>query len=149
MTDTHNRTTEDPNFVYTYDAEGNRTSKTAKSSDPADDHETLYLWDQRNRLAAVVLKNNAGDVTQRIKYRYDAFDHLIDRYSDVNADGEGDFTMGDADVERYVYDGDQIVIVEHSTVGSGVDTINRYLWGLEVDQILAQEKVDTATNAVA
>ncbi|MGC3970871.1 MAG: hypothetical protein QM775_27125 [Pirellulales bacterium] len=94
-----------------------------------------------------MLKNNAGDVTQRIEYRYDAFDHLIGRYSDVTADG--DFTMDDADVERYVYDGDQIVIVEHSTVGSGVDTINRYLWGPEVDQILAQEKVDTTNNAVA
>lgn len=148
VTDAHNRTTEDPNFVYTYDDEGNRTSKTAKSSDPADDHTTLYIWDQRNRLAAVVLKNNAGDVTQRIEYRYDAFDHLIGRYADVTANGSDEFDMDDADVERYVYDGNQIAIVQHSIIGSGVDTIERYLWGAQVDQILAQETINTTTNAI-
>lgn len=96
-----------------------------------------------------MLKNNAGDVTQRIEYRYDAFDQLIGRYADTTVSGSNEFDMDDADVERYVYDGDQIVIAHHLTVGSVADTVDRYLWGSQVDQILAKKGVDVATNSVA
>ena len=55
----------DGTYNYTYDAEGNRTSRTRISSDTCDDHEINYSWDDRNRLTSVTFKNNNSGVTRR------------------------------------------------------------------------------------
>ena len=44
-TGSDNQLQSDGTFTYTYDAEGNCTSRTRISSDPADDHTTIYTWD--------------------------------------------------------------------------------------------------------
>jgi len=58
----------DGTFTYQYDAEGNRTSRTRISNDAADDYNTDYTWDNRNRLTQITFKNNAGDVTKTVNY---------------------------------------------------------------------------------
>lgn len=96
----------------------------------------------------MVLKNNAGHITQQIEYRYDAFDDMIGRNADVTANDSDAFELDEAGVERYVGDRDQIVIAQHSTCDSGVDALE-LPWGVEVDQILAQDNFDSGTNAFA
>ncbi len=132
----NNRLDSDGTFNYTYDNNGNLISKVRISSDAADDHETDYEWDFRNRLASVTMKDNAGDVTQKVVYAYDAFDRLIGRQV-----FEG--TSSTASVsQHFIYDGMQIV----ETLSDNGDVQNRYLWGPEVDQLLAQE--DSSGNVL-
>jgi YD repeat-containing protein len=82
VTGLNNQLSEDPTFTYTYDAEGNRTSRVRKSSDPADDKTVLYEWDHKNRLTKVTFKRNDGTITKTIDYVYDAFDRLTRRTMD-------------------------------------------------------------------
>lgn len=144
-TDWHNRTVEDADFTYAYNAEGNRVAKTRKSG-TTDDHFVEYQWDYRNRLTAVVFKNNGGSVTKRVEYQYDVFDHMIVRLVDTTS-GDG-FVMTDAAAARYVYDGDQIVLAFAGTNGSAWDLEQRYVWGPQIDQLLAQEEFDATNNDI-
>jgi RHS repeat-associated protein len=89
---------------------------------------TEYVWDYRNRLASVLFKDGAGVVTKTISYTYDGNNQRIGK----NVDGA---------VERYVIDRNQISLVFD---GAGVQT-HRYLYGTQVDQVLADETA-TATN---
>jgi hypothetical protein len=60
----------------------------------------------------------------------------------TDLDGAG---AGAARTERYVCDGEQIAIVFD---GSGTQT-HRYLYGTQVDQVLAEERGTTLTWALA
>ena len=133
-TGTNNRLLSDGTFTYTYDNEGNRISRTRISSDPADDYQTLYTWDNRNRLTSVTFKDNNGDTTKTVTYLYDVFDRWI---------GETIAVPGQAVQQtRFVYDGNQIVL-QFDKTGTGdlaaSDLSHRYLWGPAVDQLLADE----------
>lgn len=55
------------NTMYTYDANGNTTSKTNSSGT------TSYAWDFENRLSSVTLPNGGGTVT----FKYDPFGRRI------------------------------------------------------------------------
>ena len=66
-TTTGNRLTSDGTYNYTYDNEGNLTTQT-KISDGA---QTIYLWDYRNRLTDVVVKNGAGVTITHDVFTYD------------------------------------------------------------------------------
>ena len=138
-TGTNNRLLSDGTFTYTYDNEGNRISRTRISSDPADDYQTLYTWDNRNRLTSVTFKDNNGDTTKTVTYLYDVFDRWI---------GETIAVPGQAVQQtRFVYDGNQIVL-QFDKTGTGdlaaSDLSHRYLWGPAVDQLLADEHVTSA-----
>lgn len=129
-TGTNNRMSSDGTFNYTYDAEGNTLTKVRISNDPADDKTVEYTWDHRNRLASVSFKNNAGTLTQKVLYTYDAFDRLIGREVD---------TDGDADIDEsshFIFD-DQHVALALSDSGT---VQNRYLHGPLVDMVLADEQ---------
>ena len=133
-TGTNNRLLSDGTFTYTYDNEGNRISRTRISSDPADDYQTLYTWDNRDRLTSVTFKDNNGDTTKTVTYLYDVFDRWI---------GETIAVPGQAVQQtRFVYDGNQIVL-QFDKTGTGdlaaSDLSHRYLWGPAVDQLLADE----------
>jgi len=139
MTGANNQLLSDGTFNYTYDAEGNRTRRTRISNDPADDYETDYAWDNRNRLTSVTFRNNNSDVTKTVAYIYDAFNRWI---------GETIAVPGQAlQQTRFVYDGNQIVM-QFDKAGSGnlaaTDLSHRYLWGPAVDQLLADEQVSNA-----
>ncbi|MEM6471894.1 MAG: RHS repeat-associated core domain-containing protein [Planctomycetota bacterium] len=131
---TWNRLLADGTFNYTYDANGNRTGRTRISSAAADDYETIYSWDHRNRLTSITIKDNLGAVTRQIDYAYNAFDERIEKVIDL--DGAG---IGTATTERYVYDGGDILVV----VDDAGAVEQRMLHGPAVDQILAIEETSS------
>jgi RHS repeat-associated protein len=113
-----NRLTTDGVYSYDYDNEGNRTKRTEIATGKVDE----YTWDYRNRLTGVVNKNVYGVVTQTVSYEYDVNDLRVSK----NVDGS---------VEKYFLDGDNIAFV---TDGAGKQTFH-YLYGMEADQVLAQD----------
>jgi YD repeat-containing protein len=113
-----NRSTTDGVYSYDYDLEGNRTKRTEIATGKVDE----YTWDYRNRLTGVVSKNIYGVVTQTVSYEYD----VNDLRTKKTVDGS---------VENYYLDGGNIAFV---TDGVGDRTFH-YLYGLEADQVLAQD----------
>jgi RHS repeat-associated protein len=106
-------------FTYEYDNEGNRTKRTETATGKV----TEYIWDYHNRLTGVVFKDANGVVLKNIEYIYDANNQRIGKKID------GVVT------ERYVLDRNQIALVFN---GQGVQK-SRYLYGIQVDQVLAEE----------
>jgi RHS repeat-associated protein len=136
----------EPTPDYTYDNEGNRTSRfiDLDDSDQWDANETgvQYTWDHRNRLTRVTYKTGpTAPATKTIDYAYDAFNQLAKRVEDP------DGATGSAAVDQtfYVYEQGQVALEFHQT-GSGNldanDLSHRYLWGPVVDQLLADEQVN-------
>jgi RHS repeat-associated protein len=121
-----NRLLSDGTYSYTYDNEGNRTSRTNIASGEV----TQYTWDYRNRLTSVVTKDSGGTVTKSVAYTYDVYDRRIAKL--IDPDGAG---LATPQTERMVYDGDNIALTFD---GTGTQT-HRYLYGPGVDQILADE----------
>jgi RHS repeat-associated protein len=126
LTEANNRLSSDGFYTYSYDDEGNLTSKVNLS----DNSSTVYGWDNRNRLVAMTQKDGNGDVTQTILYRYDAFNRRIAKV--IDADGSG---SGAAQVERMVYNGNDIALTFD---GNGTQT-HRYMYGVGVDAIASDE----------
>ena len=96
QTGTDNRLTNDGTYSYTYDAEGNRLTRTKTATGEV----TEYTWDYHNRLTKVTEKNSQGTVTQVVEYIYDVFNRRIGRKIDTSAP----FDMANAVIERYVLD---------------------------------------------
>jgi RHS repeat-associated protein len=119
VTGVNNQLLNDGTYSYVYDGEGNRTRRTEIASGKV----TEYVWDYRNRLASVLFKDAGGSVSKTIEYIYDGNNQRIGK----RIDG--------AVVERYVIDRNQIALVFD---GAGVQT-HRYLYGTQVDQVLADE----------
>jgi RHS repeat-associated protein len=119
QTGTNNQLLADGQFTYEYDHEGNRTKRTEAATGKV----TEYLWDYHNRLTGVVFKDAAGAVLKNIEYIYDVNNQRIGKKID------GVVT------ERYVLDRNQIALVFD---GQGVQK-SRYLYGTQVDQVLAEE----------
>ncbi len=129
MTASGNRLMSDGVYAYDYDAEGNRTKRTKIVGGAVD----LYTWDYRNRLTSIVSKTSiTGTVTQTVGYEYDVDDRRVKK----TVDGV---------VENYYIDRDQIAFV---TDGSGNQTFH-YLYGLNVDQVLAQDSPAVMVWALA
>ena len=130
-------------YDYQYDAEGNRTRRT----DIASGEVTDYDWDHRNRLTRVTIKaSDQGPVTKDILYDYDAFNRLVGKTV-----AHGNDPAEPEDVTYFIYDGerwergnagDHLALVFD---GNG-DLTNRYLHGPAVDQILADEQLDSLTT---
>jgi YD repeat-containing protein len=78
-----NRLTSDGTYTYTYDNEGNLLSKTRIS----DGQVTEFVWDYRNRLSGVVVKDAGGAVLQETVFTYDVNDRRIGKR--VDPDGPG------------------------------------------------------------
>ena len=144
QTGTDNRLTNDGTYSYTYDAEGNRLTRTKTATGEV----TEYTWDYHNRLTKVTEKNSQGTVTQVVEYIYDVFNRRIGRKIDTSAP----FDMANAVIERYVLDdihnglasadGGNVVLDFVDPDGSGAQAIamsKRYLYGEAVDQLFAQE----------
>jgi RHS repeat-associated protein len=118
ITDAGNRLRSDGTYSYEYDDEGNRTIRTKIADGTVD----TYSWDYRNRLMGIVSTDLDGVVTRSVGYTYDVDDQRISK----TIDGV---------VENYYLDGEQIAFV---TDGGGHETFH-YLYGLNVDQVLAQD----------
>ncbi|MDX1928385.1 MAG: RHS repeat-associated core domain-containing protein, partial [Pirellulaceae bacterium] len=138
-TSTNNRTTADPGFTYTYDDQGNRTSRTETATGKV----TEYSWDHRNRLVTVKDRNTAGgSVVKQVDYAYDAFNRLVKRTFD--ADGAG---SGTATNQYWVYD-EGINAVLQFDGSSASNLSHRYLWSDRVDELLADETVGSGADTL-
>jgi YD repeat-containing protein len=132
----NNQLTSDGVFTYTYDAEGNRLTRTRVSTDPAADWLTEYEWDHRNRLVKVSFHDEEETLTKQVRYTYDMYGRRIGKAIDEDGDSDVDYS------EAYVYDETDIVLdfVDADGDGEGEFVLaRRYLWGSAVDQLLAQE----------
>jgi RHS repeat-associated protein len=121
---------------YYHDSEGNRTEK----SDGGDTGYTDYEWDHRNRLTEVRIYDEGPWVDGRqpvghFYYSYDALNQLISRREVVAAN---------ATIDTYfVYDQGQIVMQLDGGSGTTSEVDNIYLWGPNVDQLMADDDLDT------
>ncbi|MEW4454588.1 RHS repeat-associated core domain-containing protein [Bremerella sp. JC817] len=139
----NNQLLSDGTFNYTYDDEGNRLTKTNISTGEVIE----YTWDYRNRLVNITTKTSGGTVTHEVDYTYDIFNRRI--VKTVDADGAG---SGTATEEIYIYDG---LREERGAAGDHMllrfdeaeDLTDRYLYGANVDQILASEEVTSTASA--
>ncbi len=122
--DPDNRLRSDGTYNYLYDAEGNRTKRTEMATGIVDN----YTWDYRNRLVSIVTVASGGAVLETVEYEYDVDDQRV-RKRITSALPTGGV------VENYFIDRDQIAFV---TDGGGSETFH-YLYGLNIDQVLAQD----------
>jgi RHS repeat-associated protein len=106
----NNQLTNDGEFRYTYDDEGNRISKTSLTTG----EKTAYNWDHRNRLIGVAI--GSGWKKQQVQYRYDYMNRLTHRND-----------------ELFVHDGWQVVC----SLKNG-KIVDRYLWGARQDELLCE-----------
>ncbi len=111
----NNRIQSDDTFIYQYDGEGNLIRKTRSE----DDSYIAYSWDHRNRLTEVSSYSDEDILVGSATYVYDALNQLIVRGT-----------------ETLVYDDGQVVLRFLSD-----NLHDRYLWGPEVDQLLADEQI--------
>jgi RHS repeat-associated protein len=146
----NNQLLSDGIHTYTYDEEGNRTSRT----DIATGEVTEYTWDHRNRLIRVSTRATAnGPLTTDIHYAYDFGQRWVRKV----------FNPGQSDERStvFVHDGGDEqnplilqpirppqIVLHFDREGAGdaseTDLAHRYLWGPNVDQILADEQLDSS-----
>ena len=146
----------DGTYTYTYDAEGNRTSRfiwtDANTNGVVDSGEksqiTEYEWDYRNRLVEVRERaDEASSTSQVVDYAYDTQNRWIKKTLDSDGASGSDPIVQTV----FVYDGNQIALqFEKTGVGdvAAADLAHRYLWGAAVDQLLADEDLTGATPEV-
>lgn len=93
-------------------------------------------WDYRNRLVAIIDKLG-GVETQRVEFAYDVLDRRIVKR--VDADGAENAV---ATTTHFVYDREQVLM---EFEGANATSSQRYLYGPQIDQVLAQEGAAGAT----
>lgn len=111
-----NELTADSNASFTYDNDGNTTSKTDSTGT------TNYAWDYENRLTSVTLPASGGTVS----FKYDPLGRRIYKSSSTAT-------------SIFLYDGDNVV---QRVNGTG-STVARYTQGQNIDEPLAQEQSTT------
>ncbi|RCS50455.1 hypothetical protein DTL42_11260 [Bremerella cremea] len=142
-TDDNNQILSDGTYNFTYDDEGNRLTKTNISTGEVIE----YSWDYRNRLVNITTKTSGGTVTHEVDYTYDIFNRRIGKTIDADGDGAGTATE-----EIYIYDG---LREEQGNAGDHIllafdesdDLTDRFLYGPNVDQVLASEEVTSTASA--
>jgi RHS repeat-associated protein len=126
VTDANNRLASDGTYNYEYDHQGNLISQTAIATGKVQE----FTWDYLNRLVAVVDKDSEGNETQKVEFTYDMFGRRLSK----TVDGEATY---------FVYDRDNVILDFVDADGiegeARAELEERYLHGIETDQILAQE----------
>jgi RHS repeat-associated protein len=128
-----NRLLSDGTYTYTYDAEGNRLTKTRLS----DGEVTSYTYDHHNRLTGVEVRTAGGILLKEERYTYDALGRRIGVLTDPDGAGpqaatrlwtayRGDNAWADFD-------------------GSGA-LQTRYLFGLDMDSLIARTSAGGAVG---
>lgn len=113
-----NELTSTPNTTYTYDNNGNTTSKTDSIGT------TNYTWDFENRLVGVTLPGNSGTIT----FNYDPFGRRV-RKSITSGT-----TQLATTATNYLYDGLNLI----EEVDPNGIVLTRYEQGQNIDEPLAQ-----------
>jgi YD repeat-containing protein len=99
--------------MFTYDNNGNTTSKIDSSGT------TNYTWDYENRLTSVTLPGSGGTVT----FKYDPFGRRIEKISPTAT-------------SIFAYDGDNLV----ETVNASGGEVASYAQGQNIDEPLAMDR---------
>lgn len=115
---TSNELTGTSSASYTYDNNGNTTSKTVSGGT------TDYSWDYENRLSSVTLPSSGGTVT----FKYDPFGRRIEKISPTTT-------------SIFAYDEGNLV----ETVNSSGSVVARYVQGQNLDQPLAMRRGTTTS----
>ena len=100
-----------PGVTYTYDANGNVTSKATANGT------TTYRWDYENRLAGMTLPGSGGTLA----FKYDPFGRRV-------------YLSSSAGTNMFVYDGQNMV----TRLYGGGTVLARYTQGLGIDEPLAE-----------
>jgi RHS repeat-associated protein len=128
--DPNNQMATDGIYTFTYDAEGNRSSRVKISND----YVTVYEWDHRNRLTAVIEQDDEDNVLTSTHYTYDVNNRWIRRTVDPDGDSGSD------PLEETFFshlDGQIALQFDGTTAG---DLSHRYAWNpAAVDQLLSDE----------
>jgi len=134
--DPNNQLASDGTYNYTYDAEGNRLTRTKISND----HVTRYEWDHRNRLVTITEEDDEENVLSTVDQLYDPFNHLIS--ISVDEDGPG----GDPAADTFFsYLAGQIVVQFDGDEDD--DLSHRYLWNpASIDHLLIDEAVSSLAS---
>ncbi|MCP4582384.1 MAG: RHS repeat-associated core domain-containing protein, partial [candidate division Zixibacteria bacterium] len=107
----------DGQYNYGYDNEGNIISKT----DVITNDITIYAYDHRNRMTAVVIEDSTATELSRVEYIYDVMDRRIGRL-------EGNEAIYTVYADKHAWlDFDELGNVK-----------SRYLFGNKIDEILAR-----------
>ena len=124
-----NRLESDGLFNYAYDDVGNQIERTEIATGSV----RQFTWDYRNRLVAVVDKDASGTEIQRVEFSYDSLNRRISK----------SVAAADTVLTHFVYDFDDVLLEfvdEDGAAGpSGSELARRYLHGIAVDQVLAQD----------
>ena len=131
----NNQLQSDGRYTYTYDAEGNRATRS-KSGEY-----TVYAWDHRNRLTSVSEYTDAGLTTlvQEVTYSYDDGNQLLTRTVDHTANG--------ISRQAFVHQGGQMVMQFDAAGSNPLELSHRYLWSDHVDTLLADDQIDDLSAA--
>ena len=134
----NNQTLAGDGFTYTYDDEGNRTSRTETATGKVQE----YTWDYRNRLTQVRNRNTAGGaIVMQVDYTYDALNRMVKRAYDADGAGSGATTN-----QYWAYDEGINALLEFN--GSATTNLkHRYLWSDQVDELLADSVLTNLTTA--
>jgi len=140
-TDANNRVTFDGTYSYTYDGEGNLTEKYLDANASGTWNSTEvgkeFKWDHRNRLVQVIDRLGNGTLVQQTSYGYNNENLRVRKVVQTGPVPGISIT----DVEHFVYDGSQVVVVlagaaSGNTVLPTGTLANRYLNGPGTDQLL-------------
>jgi len=118
----------DGRYRYAYDAEGNRVRREEMGTDNV----TYYEWDLLNRLVKVTEYEGANR-SRTIEYLYDALGRRVGKTVTPS--------VGPARTERFIYD-DQDIVLRFT----GAAVANRYLHGPMIDQVLADEQLESGAG---
>ncbi|MGH7193973.1 MAG: RHS repeat-associated core domain-containing protein, partial [Candidatus Saccharimonadales bacterium] len=135
-----NEIASDGTFNYQFDGEGNRTLRTRVSNSPANDYQTKYVYDYRNRLTDEEYFNNSGTLTKHVHYAYDTMDHQIGEQVDDTGSGSYDRTA------RYAFDGG-LPVDEFDGAGNITERDFNGPSPAGVDAVIAQEPIITQGRA--
>jgi YD repeat-containing protein len=125
----NNQILSDGVYNYTYDAEGNRISKT--NIDPNITDTTIYEWDHRNRLITVTIITDTNATV--VNYRYDYLNRLISRTVE-QTDNKTNATQ--TTTQHFIHDGNQIILEFLDN-----ELSQRNFWGTETDELLAVDNL--------
>ncbi len=132
---TGNRLLRDADYIYGYDPEGRRTSRTSLFNNSV----TFYTFDGDGYLVAVDHGDSLGNPLWRVEYAYDGLDRRIAR-REWTADAGG--TLVITSQTGYIWRDDH-VIAETNAAGQLTRT---YFLAPGTDQILSVEDIDPATS---
>jgi len=133
VTGPNNQLLSDGEFNYDYDAEGNQTRKT----EIATGNVSEYEYDHRNRLTRVTEMSPGGIILSESDYVYDVEGRRIAQTVDEDGDGPAA-----AETTYYTYNGND-TWADFDEAGN---IIARYLYGNEIDEILARWQPSSGTG---